>query len=96
MRWSTIRNLPPSWPASISTRRTPEERIPVGPQLSLAAWDSEPTTADTDFDPSPAVLLDGPLLDTLSDDRTVRVPLFVGEFAARPGGLRALRAKRRE
>ena len=53
-----------------------EERIPVGPQLSLAAWDSEPTTADTDLRPSPAVLLDGPLLDTLSADRTVRVPLF--------------------
>lgn len=52
-----------------------EERIPVGPQLSLAAWDSE-ATVDTEIRPSPAVLLDGPLLNALSDDRTVRVPLF--------------------
>ncbi|HEV8000282.1 MAG TPA: hypothetical protein VGP63_10410 [Planctomycetaceae bacterium] len=52
-----------------------EERIPVGPQLSLAAWDSE-STVDADVRPSPAALLDGPLLNTLSDDRAVRVPLF--------------------
>jgi hypothetical protein len=52
-----------------------EERIAVGPQLSLAAWDSE-STVDTAIRPSPAVLLDGALLNTLSDDRTVRVPLF--------------------
>jgi hypothetical protein len=51
-----------------------EERIPVGPQLSLAAWDSEP--ANTDIRPAPAVLLDGPLLDTLSEDRAVRIPLM--------------------
>jgi hypothetical protein len=53
----------------------PEERIPVGPQLSLAAWDSDQTT-DAEVRPARAVLLDGPLLDTLSEDRTVRVPLF--------------------
>ncbi len=53
----------------------PEERIPVGPQLSLAAWDSDQTT-DADVQPTRAAVLDGPLLDTLSEDRTVRVPLF--------------------
>jgi hypothetical protein len=53
-----------------------EERIPVCPQLSLAAWDSEPAAANTDIRPAPAVLLDGPLLDTLSEDRAVRVPLM--------------------
>jgi hypothetical protein len=52
-----------------------EQRTPVGPQLSLTAWDSD-STVDTEVRPSPAVLLDGPLLNALSDDRTVRVPLF--------------------
>ncbi len=52
-----------------------EERIAVGPQLSLAGWDSE-SAVDAHVRPSPAVLLDGPLLNTLSDDRTVRVPMF--------------------
>jgi hypothetical protein len=52
-----------------------EERIPVGPQLRLAAWDSEPTIAASHASSSVA-LLDGMLLNTLSDDRTVRVSLL--------------------
>jgi hypothetical protein len=53
-----------------------EERIAVGPQLSLSVWDSEPAGADAGARPSPAALLDGALLKTLSDDRTVRLPLM--------------------
>jgi hypothetical protein len=52
-----------------------DERIPVGPQLRLAAWDSEPKIA-AGHPSSPVALLDGPLLNTLSDDRTVRVSLM--------------------
>jgi hypothetical protein len=52
-----------------------DERIPVGPQLRLAAWDSEPTIA-AGHPSSPVALLDGLLLNTLSDDRTVRVSLM--------------------
>jgi hypothetical protein len=53
-----------------------EERIPVGPQLSLPAWDANPASADIATRPSSAALLDGPFLDTLSDDRGVRTPLM--------------------
>jgi hypothetical protein len=53
-----------------------EERIAVGPQLSLSVWDSEPASAAAGARPSPAALLDGHLLTTLSDDRTVRLPLM--------------------
>ncbi len=53
-----------------------EERIAVGPQLSLSAWDSEPATTPIDARPSPAAMLDGPLLSALADDRTVRLPLM--------------------
>jgi hypothetical protein len=53
-----------------------QERIPVGPHLSLAAWDSDPAMTDAGHTPSPAELLDGPLLNTLSDDRAVRGPLM--------------------
>jgi hypothetical protein len=53
-----------------------EERIAVGPQLSLSVWDSEPATAAPGARPSPVALLDGPFLNTLSDDRTVRLPLM--------------------
>jgi len=53
-----------------------EERIAVGPQLSLSVWDSEPASAAPGDRPSPAALLDGALLNTLSDDRTVRLPLM--------------------
>jgi hypothetical protein len=52
-----------------------DERIPVAPQLRLAAWDSEPMLAAS-HPASLAGLLDGPLLNTLSDDRTVRVSLM--------------------
>jgi len=52
-----------------------DERIAVGPQLRLAAWDSEPTIA-AGHPSSPVALLDGLLLNTLSDDRTVRVSLM--------------------
>jgi hypothetical protein len=52
-----------------------EERIPVGPQLSLAEWDTEPAV-EANSHPSPRMLLDEPLLDTLCDDRTVRFPLM--------------------
>jgi hypothetical protein len=52
-----------------------DERIPVGPQLRLAAWDSEPTLV-ANHPASLAGLLDGPLLNTFSDDRTVRVSLM--------------------
>ncbi len=53
-----------------------EERIAVGPQLSLSVWDSEPGSAAPGARPSPAALLDGHLLNTLSDDRSVRLPLM--------------------
>jgi hypothetical protein len=53
-----------------------EERIAVGPQLSLSVWDSEPASAAPDARPSAFALLDGPLLNALSDDRTVRQPLM--------------------
>jgi hypothetical protein len=53
-----------------------EERIPVGPQLSLSAWDSNPSVAEGEHRSSPASVLDGPLLDTLADDRSVRAPLM--------------------
>ena len=53
-----------------------EDRIPVGPQLSLAAWDAAPPIADPAERNSPSLLLDGPLLDTLSLDRSVRNPLM--------------------
>jgi hypothetical protein len=52
-----------------------DDRIPVGPHLRLAAWDSEPTLAASHRSSSVA-LLDGPLLNTLSDDRGVRIPLM--------------------
>jgi hypothetical protein len=51
-----------------------EQRIPVGPQLSLSSWDSVPTI--TTNRPSPLTLLDGPLLKTLSDDRGVRLRMM--------------------
>jgi hypothetical protein len=54
-----------------------EERIPVGPQLSVAAWDSEPASDVAGARTAPTGLLDGPFLETLSDDRSVRVPLMV-------------------
>jgi hypothetical protein len=53
-----------------------EEHIPVGPQLSLAAWDSEPGAEEADRHHSTQALLDEPLLDTLCDDRAVRLPLM--------------------
>jgi hypothetical protein len=52
------------------------ERIPVGPQLSLAAWDSPPALGDVSNGRAPGMLWDGPLLETLSDDRVVRGPLM--------------------
>ncbi len=55
---------------------TKEERIAVGPQLSLSAWDSEPASAPADARPSPAAMLDGPLFSALADDHTVRLPLM--------------------
>ena len=53
-----------------------EERIPVGPQLSLPAWDATPANADLATRRSRSALLDGPFLDTLSDDHRVRTPLM--------------------
>ena len=53
-----------------------EQRIPVGPQLSLAAWDSNTSAADGEKQSSASSVLDGPLLDTLTDDRSVRAPLM--------------------
>jgi hypothetical protein len=44
--------------------------------LSLSVWDSEPASAAPGARPSPVALLDGALLNTLSDDRTVRLPLM--------------------
>jgi hypothetical protein len=57
------------------------ERIPVGPQLSLTDWDAQPTPPDSQIrpsaiHPSAAMLWDGQLLETLSEDRSVRVPLM--------------------
>ena len=53
-----------------------EQRIPVGPQLSLAAWDSNPSASEGEHQSSPTSVLDSPLLDRLADDRGVRAPLM--------------------
>jgi cell division protein FtsB len=58
-----------------------EERIPVDPQLSLAAWDSTGSDAQAEHPSGHSRLLDGsgldgPLLDQLADDRSVRTPLM--------------------
>jgi hypothetical protein len=56
--------------------RDADERILVGPQLSLAAWDSPAPLDDVHNRPATGALWDGPLLETLSNDRTVRRPLM--------------------
>jgi hypothetical protein len=54
-----------------------EERIPVAPQLSLTGEPpAESVTAAGAARPFPRNLLDTPLLDTLSDDRSVRASLL--------------------
>jgi hypothetical protein len=53
-----------------------EERIPVGPQLSLAAWDSGPAVEEAVRHEPSQMLVDEPFLDMLCDDRTVRLRLM--------------------
>jgi hypothetical protein len=52
-----------------------EERMLVDPQLTLRGWDSEPAIAGAGGRHA-GILFDGPLLDTLCDDRSVRIPLM--------------------
>jgi len=53
-----------------------EAQIPVGPQLSLAAWDEGPAVPEPANRQPCDVLADEQLLKTLADDRSVRVPLM--------------------
>ncbi len=53
-----------------------EERIPVEPQLTLKGWNSADPAVAGGGKWRAGMLFDGPLLDTLCDDRSVRIPLM--------------------
>lgn len=54
----------------------PEERIPVGRQLSLGGMPADQAAAKEVLQPFPQNLLNTPFLDTLCDDASVRQPLL--------------------